>query len=180
MFHYRENDGNYGSGRITKAIRRNGIKVNKKRIARLMRINKIRAKTKKKFKITTKQDLTVQASPNLLNQEFSSEKINKIWTSDITYIWSKEGWLYLAVVMGRVLNCYSRYLIAWKLFTTMKETVVTDLLYMATETTDISSVSVRHKPRLLSDNGPCYLVEELKEYLTDKEIKHPEQLHITK
>ena len=72
-----------------------------------MRLGKIKAKTKRKFKITTVQNKKAAASENILKGNFSSKKENRIWTSDITYLWTKEGWLYLAVVM----DVYSRKIV---------------------------------------------------------------------
>ncbi len=98
-----------------------------------------------------------------------TSRINELWQTDFTYFkivgW---GWYYL----GSILDDYSRYIISWKLFTSMTASDVKELLDMAIEKTNISSVSVRHKPRLLSDNGPCYLAGELKEYLASKEMRH--------
>ena len=98
-----------------------------------------------------------------------TRRINELWQTDFTYFkilgW---GWYY----MGSILDDYSRYIISWKLFTSMSASDVKELLDMAVEKTDIARVSVRHKPRLLSDNGPCYLSGELQKYLESKEITH--------
>jgi putative transposase len=98
-----------------------------------------------------------------------TRRINELWQTDFTYFkilgW---GWYY----MGSILDDYSRYIISWKLFTSMSASDVKELLDMAVEKTDIARVSVRHKPRLLSDNGPCYLSGELQKYLESKEISH--------
>ena len=77
-YHYNKSRGTYGLPRIYAAIRKEGLTVNKKKIARLMRINKIRAKTKKKFKVTTVQNTKAKASANILKGNFSSEKENLI------------------------------------------------------------------------------------------------------
>ncbi len=98
-----------------------------------------------------------------------TSRINELWQTDFTYFkivgW---GWYYL----GSILDDYSRYIISWKLFTSMTASDVKELLDIAIEKTNITRVSVRHKPRLLSDNGPCYLAGELKEYLASKEMTH--------
>ena len=98
-----------------------------------------------------------------------TRRINELWQTDFTYFkilgW---GWYY----MGSILDDYSRYIISWKLFTSMSASDVKELLDMAVEKTDIARVSVRHKPRLLSDNGPCYLSGELQKYLESQEITH--------
>ena len=98
-----------------------------------------------------------------------TRRINELWQTDFTYFkilgW---GWYY----MGSILDDYSRYIISWKLFTSMSASDVKELLDMAVEKTDIARVSVRHKPRLLSDNGPSYLSGELQKYLESKGITH--------
>ena len=88
-----------------------------------------------------------------------------MWQTDFTYFriigW---GWYYL----GSILDDFSRYIIAWKLFTTMAATDVKDLLDLAVEKTGVHDIAVKHRPRLLSDNGSAYISEELKEYLATK------------
>ena len=78
------------------------------------------------------------------------------------------GWDYLC----SVLHDYSRYIIAWKLFTTMAASNVKEVLDLAIEKTGVNGVTVKHRPRLLSDNGPCYIAAELKEYLEKHGIRH--------
>ena len=126
-FHYNKSKGTYGLPRIYCAIRKEGIKVNKKKIARLMRINNIRAKTKRKFKVTTVQNTKAAASENILRGNFNSKKENQIWTSDITYIWTKEGWLYLAVIM----DIYSRKIVGWSLSNSLSAESVIKAIMMA-------------------------------------------------
>jgi transposase InsO family protein len=92
-------------------------------------------------------------------------RVNELWQTDFTYFkiigW---GWYYL----GSVLDDHSRYIIAWKLFTSMATTDVKDLLDLAVEKTGIEHVAVKHRPRLLSDNGSVYVTKELKKYLISK------------
>jgi transposase InsO family protein len=94
---------------------------------------------------------------------------NEMWQTDFTYFkiigW---GWFFLSTV----LDDYSRYILSWKLYSTMTARDVTDTLDMALEKTGLTKVKVKHKPRLLSDNGPCYLSKELKEYLEDNDMTH--------
>ena len=126
-FYYDKSRGTYGLPRIYPAIRKQGLRVNKKRIGRLMGINKISAKTKRKFKVTTKQNSSAKASENILNKNFTSERENRIWTSDITYLWTSEGWLYLAVVM----DIYSRKIVGWSLGSSISAELVLRALMMA-------------------------------------------------
>ena len=95
--------------------------------------------------------------------------INQMWQTDFTYIkvlgW---GWMYLSTI----LDDYSRYVVAWKLCTTMKATDVTDTLELALEASGCDQVAVRHRPRLLSDNGASYVAGDLAEWLDDKGMGH--------
>jgi len=99
----------YGSPRITADLRANGETCGRNRVARVMRVNGIAAKTKRRFKITTNSKHNHPAAPNLVKQEFVAEKPNQLWTSDITYLWTIEGWLYLSVI----LDVYSRQIVGW-------------------------------------------------------------------
>ncbi len=115
------------------------------------------------------------ASPNYIvltaSDKFKNptRRINELWQTDFTYFkvtgW---GWYYLSTVM----DDYSRYILSWRLFTTMTADDVKQTLDLALESTGIDKVSVRYRPRLLSDNGPCYVSGELKKYLEQQEITH--------
>lgn len=95
--------------------------------------------------------------------------INQLWQTDFTYFkiigW---GWFYLSTI----LDDYSRYVIAWKLCSTMKTSDVTDTLELALEASGCDQAHVRHKPRLLSDNGASYISGELAEWLDENGMKH--------
>ena len=99
----------------------------------------------------------------------STKRVNELWQTDFTYFkitgW---GWYYFS----SVLDDFSRYIIVWKLFSSMSAIDVQELLDLAIAKTGVERVKVRHRPRLLSDNGPCYLSGELKKYLNDKDIRH--------
>ena len=94
---------------------------------------------------------------------------NQLWQTDFTYLkvigW---GWFYLSTI----LDDFSRYIIAWKLCTTMKAEDVTETLNLALAASGCNSVRVMQRPRLLSDNGPCYVAGELAEWLQDRDIDH--------
>lgn len=83
-----------------------------------------------------------------------TKAINELWQTDFTYFkiigW---GWYYLSTV----LDDYSRYILSWKLFTSMKASDVQETLDMALANTNVTDVQIRHRPRLLTDNGPCYV-----------------------
>jgi transposase InsO family protein len=97
------------------------------------------------------------------------ERVNQQWQTDFTYFkivgW---GWYYLSTV----LDDFSRYIIAWKLCTTMKASDVTDTLELALEASGCDSAKVIHKPRLLSDNGASYVASDLADFLKDKGMNH--------
>jgi putative transposase len=98
-----------------------------------------------------------------------TKRVHELWQTDFTYFkvngW---GWYYL----GSVMDDYSRYIIAWKLFKSMSASDVKELLDMAVAKSGVHQIAVRHRPRLLSDNGPCYLSSELREYLATRGISH--------
>jgi transposase InsO family protein len=89
----------YGSPRITHALAKDGPIYNEKRVARIMKENGLRAKMSKKFKVTTDSSKTKTIFPNLLQQNFTADAPNCVWTSDITSVDTGEGWLYLTVVL---------------------------------------------------------------------------------
>jgi transposase InsO family protein len=126
-FHHNKSKRTYGLPRIYAAMRKEGFIVNKKRIGRLMRDNNIKAKTKRRFRITTVQSSKAAASENILKQNFTASSENKIWTGDITYLWTKEGWLYLAVVM----DIYSRKIVGWSIDSSLSTELVIRALMMA-------------------------------------------------
>lgn len=98
-----------------------------------------------------------------------TKRVHELWQTDFTWLkvtgW---GWYFLSTI----LDDYSRYIIAWRLSTTMSAEDVTKTLDRAVEMTGVTEVRVRHRPRLLSDNGPAYVSKELREYLLEKDISH--------
>jgi transposase InsO family protein len=98
-----------------------------------------------------------------------TKRVNEMWQTDFTYFkvngW---GWYYLA----SILDDYSRYIISWKLFASMRTEDVKEVLDLAIQETGVESVKVNLKPRLLTDNGPCYVSDELRIYLRDKRMEH--------
>jgi transposase InsO family protein len=98
-----------------------------------------------------------------------TRRINELWQTDFTYFKiSGWGWYYFS----SVLDDYSRYIITWKLFSSMSANDVQELLDMAMARTGIAEIKIRHRPRLLSDNGPCYVSGQLKNYLKERNIDH--------
>jgi putative transposase len=117
----------YGSPSIWDALVKRGHRVNEKRVARLMRAHGIRAKTVKKWRATTDSQHALPIAANALDRQFAVSAPNRVWAGDITYLWTDEGWLYLAVV----LDLYSRAVIGWAMGTRLTADLATDALTMA-------------------------------------------------
>ena len=116
-----------GAPRIARRLKAEGELVSRHRVARIMKLNGWRARAEKKFKASTNRNHRLPVAPNLLNQDFSAKKTNEKWVSDITYVWTDEGWLYLAVVM----DLYSRMVVGWAISERMTSKLVIDALQMA-------------------------------------------------
>lgn len=106
---HQESRETYGSPRIWRALRTQGHRVGEHRVARLMHQDGIRAKTMKQWRATTVSSHRLPVAANTLQREFTVSEPNRVWAGDITYIWTLEGWLYLAVL----LDLYSRSVIGW-------------------------------------------------------------------
>ena len=125
------------------------------------------------YRILKSYDLITSPAYILLSASDSfhtpTKRINELWQTDFTYFkvigW---GWYYLSTV----LDDYSRYIISWKLTTSMGASDVKDTLDQAIDETGVVHIQVKHRPRLLSDNGPCYLSRELKIYLNEHQMTH--------
>ncbi len=99
----------YGSPSIWKALVKQGLRIGEHRVARLMRQDGIWAKTVKKWRATTQSQHRFPVAANTLNRQFTVEAPNRVWAGDLTYVWTTEGWLYLAVI----LDLYSRRVVGW-------------------------------------------------------------------
>ena len=106
---FRRSRESYGAERVHHELAENGIEVGRHRVARLMRGDGLSPKRKQKFKKTTDSQHNKAVASNLLDQNFSAEAPNEKWAADISYIWTAQGWLYLAVM----LDLYSRRVIGW-------------------------------------------------------------------
>jgi len=124
---HKELKGAYGSPRMVRELRGRGIPAGKPRVERLMRENGIRARHKRRYKATTDSTHTLPIAENLLDRNFAPAAPNQAWSSDITYIWTDEGWLYLAVV----LDLFNREVVGWSIKSRMTADIVTDALTMA-------------------------------------------------
>ena len=99
----------YGSPRMTRELCDSGLSVGRRRVARLMRDNGLRARQKRRFKRTTDSHHGWPIAPNRLDQDFTATRPDKKWGADISYVWTREGWLYLAVVI----DLFARRVVGW-------------------------------------------------------------------
>lgn len=153
-----EEKSRVGARRITKRLQFNETVIGRHRVARIMRLHGWRAKAAKKYKATTNSNHKLPVAPNLLQQNFSASKPNEKFVSDITYIWTDEGWLYLAVVM----DLYSRMVVGWAMSERMTSALVIDALQMA--------LWRRKRPRdviVHSDRGSQYCSYDYQKLLTE-------------
>jgi len=151
----------YGSPRIHKDLQEAGEQVGENTVALLMQRSGIVPKTVRKFRVTTDSRRTIPA-PNLLAQQFTVKRPNHRWVSDITFIPTREGWLYLAVVM----DLYSRAVIGWAMDKRMKTTLVTDALKMALMRRKVRSPLLLH-----SDQGSQYAAADYRAMLATNGIE---------
>ena len=140
---HRENRGTYGSPRIHAELKDRQLRHGKKRVARLMRENSIRAKQKKKFKATTDSKHCHPVSPNLLQRNFEADMPDRKWLADITYIPTREGWLYLAAI----LDLHSKIIVGWSMARRMTKRLVLEALEMAVGRRHPGSGLVHHTDR---------------------------------
>lgn len=147
----------YGSPRVLAELKGMGVPCDKSKVERVMKKNGIRAKTKRKYKVTTDSKHNLSVVPNVLNRDFSPEKPNRAWASDITYVWTKEGWLFLAVVI----DLYSRQVIGWSMNERMTKELVISALRMAYFKRKPEAGLIFH-----SDRGSQYCSHEFRKVLS--------------
>lgn len=144
---FTEFQGRYGAPRIQRALGKQGVRVSRKRVARLMRESGIRAKSARKYKATTDSNHRLPIAPNLLERRFDAGSSNSVWVSDITYLWTRQGWMYLAVIV----DLFSRKVVGWSLQERMTASLVCEAL-------DAAVRLRKPPPRLIfhSDRGSQY------------------------
>jgi putative transposase len=119
--------GAYGSPRMVEELRGRGFRVGKTRVERLMREHDIRARHKRRWKATTDSKHGLPVASNAVERNFAPEAPNCLWSADLTYLWTDEGWLYLAVVI----DLFNREVVGWAIKERMTADIVTDALTMA-------------------------------------------------
>jgi transposase InsO family protein len=149
----------YGSPRVFRTLRRRGMSCSRHRVARLMRVAGLRSKTKRRFRVkTTDSNHSFPIAPDRVDRDFHANTANQVWVSDMTYIPTDEGWLYLAVTM----DLFSRKIVGWSMAATMHAEIVINALSMAIS-------SRRPEPGLIhhSDRGSQYASEAFRSQLTE-------------
>jgi len=147
---YHNSRKTYGSPRIHQQLLREGYAVGKKRVERLMQELNIQAVAKRKYKATTDSAHTKPLAENHLNRNFTPDRPNVSWVADITYIWTREGWLYLATIM----DPFSRKIIGWSLRERLSKELVIGALDMAVKQQNLPADLLLH-----SDRGGQYASE---------------------
>ena len=139
--------GAYGSPRMVRALRQKGLSASKGRVERLMRDCGIRARHKRRYKQTTDSKHYFPIANNHLNRNFTPVAPNRVWTADMTYLWTDEGWLYLAIV----LDLFNREVVGWSMKPRMTTALISDALTMAWQKRRPPAGLVHH-----SDRGSQY------------------------
>ena len=124
---HKKSRSTYGKRRIAEELQSEGISCGEHKASTLMKLAGVQVKQKKKFKATTNSKHNLPVSPNLLKREFDVSQPNITWVGDITYIWTEEGWMYLAVVI----DLYSRRVVGWSINNRMTKQLVMDAILMA-------------------------------------------------
>ena len=149
----------YGSRRMKNALNALGYPVGRRRTQSLMKEARVFVRYRKKYKVTTNSNHKQPVYENVLNRQFDVKEANKAYVSDITYVWTQEGWLYLAVVM----DLFSRKIVGWIMGSRMKATLVCDALNMAIWQRMPSSGLIVH-----SDRGTQYASYQYRKLLMSK------------
>jgi len=146
----------YGSPRMLCELQDRGFACSRNRVVRLMRENGIAAKTKRKFKVTTRSKHQFPVAPNLLEQNFTADRPNQVWTSDISYISTDEGWIYLA----KVKDLFTKTVVGWSAGETLDRSLVIVAFQRA-------ALQCKPQPGLIfhSDRGVQYACGDFRELL---------------
>jgi putative transposase len=124
---HKQSGRRYGSPRVYRQLKADGIEVGRNRVARLMRENSIFVRAKRRFRRTTDSNHHYPIADNIVNRNFDVDAPDRLWAGDITYVWTSQGWLYLAVI----LDLFSRRVVGWALAKHMRTELVLSALQMA-------------------------------------------------
>jgi transposase InsO family protein len=155
---YEEGRGAYGSPRVLETLRQKGIRASKRRVERTMRGLGLQGRKRRRFRVTTKANPAHPVAPNLLNRDFTADRPNQRWVTDISYVWTDEGWCYLAAI----LDLFSRAVVGWALDTTLTTQLPLRALDMAVRRRVPGSSLLHH-----SDRGCQYTSQDYRRTLED-------------
>jgi len=157
-----ESNGVYGSPKVREDLKDEGYQFSRHKVARLMRNAGLRGCPKRRYRITTQRDPRHGVAQNLLQRDFKAKVPNQYWASDITYISTSQGWLYLAVVM----DLYSRRIVGWSMDRRLSRQIVMDALAMAIKDRQPESGLIHH-----SDRGSQYTSDDFRDELKKQGIE---------
>ncbi len=146
----------YGSPRVHAELQARGQQVSRKRVARLMHENDLRARRKRRFRVTTNSKHAHPVAPNLVERQFEVTAPNLVWVTDITYVWTRQGWLYLAVI----LDLFARRVVGWSCGDSLEGELTLRALEMALRTRRPAGRLIHH-----SDRGSQYASDEYRKRL---------------
>lgn len=153
---HEESRRTYGSPRIHAELMAQGFKASRSRVERLMKRHAITAKRKRRFKVTTNSQHSHRIAENLIERSFSAAAADEIWVSDVTFVWTTEGWLYLAIV----LDLYSRRVVGWSMSDRLCPMLTCAAVWMAIKTRRPKAGLIHH-----SDQGKEYTCRDYQDIL---------------
>ena len=155
---YKRGWGKYGSPRVHRELKKQGIAVGRKRVIRLMQDQELVGRPRKRFVVTTDSAHELEIAPNVLDRDFTATGPNQKWVGDITYLRTPEGWLYLAVVI----DLFSRFVVGWAVSPIIDRHLVLKALEMAQKRRGDAPGRLFH-----SDRGSQYASEDYRKALVD-------------
>jgi len=158
---HRESHEIYGAPTITAELKNKNIPASRGMVSRLMRKNGIQSKVRRKYKVTTDSNHNLPVAENILNREFAASARNKKWVSDITYISTSEGWLYLA----GILDLYDGAIVGWSMDSCMTKSLVIDALREACGRRNPEEGLLLH-----SDRGSQYCSREYQKEISNRKF----------
>jgi putative transposase len=148
--------GSYGRPRMTQELKEVGLNVGHRRVGRLMRQNAIQVVRTRKYRVTTDSNHAFGIAPNLLNQNFTADRQNQKWAGDISYLWTREGWLYLAVII----DLHSRKVVGWAVSNRLKHDLALQALNRAVALRNLPPGCIHH-----TDRGSQYCAHDYQKRL---------------
>lgn len=165
---YDDSYQNYGAPKITKEIQKTGEKISERTVGKYMKEMNIKAQYIKPYTVTTKNSDFSTALNNVLNEQFNPDKPNTIWCTDITYIWTIDGFVYLTSIM----DLFSRKIIAWTLSQTLEVSCVIETINKAKNRRNLENPLIIH-----SDRGSQYVSKEYKRATSKMQLSYSKKAY---